>query len=310
MLFRRAVLTIGIVVATGLPMAGTATAAPGPAAGQITATDYSAGLPAMVSLDPVSGNVTKTFAQNAEDGVFSAKRSAVAYIQRDETCIPQPEGCSYARNLVVANADGSGQHILVKGIPHEGSGLPDVSHPDWSPDGKRVVYDSPRGLEWINTDGTGQEVLTNGDSGAFSPDGKSIAFNKATMYEKADGVYEYGWDIWVMDTATRKMRQVSTVRDARSAPGWSPDGRRIVFSTTHGLSVVDVATGAVTELESAWPTSFSSTRRPFFSPDGARIVFEAADRDYTHGVYVVDADGKNVRVLTNQPVIPTGWLNR
>lgn len=104
----------GIVVAAGLRIAGTAAAAQGTAASRITATDYSSDSPALVSLDPVSGDVIGTFAQNAEDGVLSPKGSTLAYIQRDDTCIPQTEGCMYARNLVVADADGSDQHVLVR----------------------------------------------------------------------------------------------------------------------------------------------------------------------------------------------------
>lgn len=310
MLFKRAVLAVGIVVAAGLPTAGTAAAEQGTVAGRITATGYSSGSPALVSLDPVSGDVIRTFAQNAQDGVLSPKGSTVAYIQRDDTCIPQTEGCTYARNLVVA--DGSDQHVLVRGIAPETNEAPYVGHPDWSPDGKRIVYDSPRGLEWIKSDGTGQEVLTTGGAGTFSPDGQSIAFVKTTTYETADG-WEYGTDVWVMDIATRQVHQISTARNALSTPvDWSPDGQRIVYLTENGLSAVHVATGAVTELQSSWTTPLSSIQGPVFSPDGTRIAFSAMDDfDYTSSTYVVDAaDGKNLQVLTDQAVTPTDWLSR
>ncbi|MFD3475883.1 DPP IV N-terminal domain-containing protein [Streptomyces sp. NPDC058695] len=311
--FKRVVVAVGIVVAAGLPTAGTATAEQGSAAGQITATGYSSGSPALVSLDPVSGDVIRTFAQNAEEGVLSPKGSTVAYIQRDDTCIPQTEGCMYARNLVVADGDGSDQHVLVRGIAPETNEAPYVGHPDWSPDGKRIVYDSPRGMEWIKSDGTGQEVLTTtGGAGTVSPDGQSIAFVRTTTYETDDG-WEYGRDVWVMDIATRQVRQISTARNARSTPvDWSPDGQRIVYVTENGLNAVDVATGAVTELQSSWATPLSSVQGPVFSPDGTRIAFSATDDfDYTHSTYVVDAaDGKNLQVLTDQAVTPTDWLSR
>ncbi|MEV6703038.1 DPP IV N-terminal domain-containing protein, partial [Streptomyces sp. NPDC051453] len=301
MLFKHVVLAVGVVVAAGLPTAGTAGAEQGTAAGRITATGYSSGSPALVSLDPVSGDVIRTFALNAEDGVLSPKGSTVAYIQRDDTCIPQTEGCMYARNLVVADGDGSGQHVLVRGIAPETNEAPYVGHPDWSPDSKRIVYDSPRGMEWIKSDGTGQEVLTTtGGAGTFSPDGQSIAFVRTTTYETADGL-ENGRDVWVMDIATRQVHQISTTHNARSTPvDWSPDGQRIVYATENGLNAVNVATGAVTELQSSWVTPLSSIQGPVFSPDGTRITFSAMDDgDYSHSTYVVDAaDGKNLQVLT------------
>lgn len=313
MLFKRVVLAVGIAVAAGLPAAGTAAAEQGAAAGQITATGYSSSSPALVSLDPVSGDVIRTFAQNAEDGVLSPKGSTVAYVQRDDTCIPQTEGCMYARNLVVADADGSDQHVLVRGIAPETNEAPYVGHPDWSPDGKRIVYDSPRGMEWIKSDGTGQEVLTTtGGAGTFSPDGRSIAFVRTTTYETADG-WEYGRDVWVMDVADRQVHQVSTARNARSTPvDWSPDGQRIVYVTENGLNSVHVATGAVTELQNSWTTPLSNIQGAVFSPDGTQIAFSAVDDfDHTHSTYAVDAaDGKNLQVLTDQAVTPTDWLSR
>ncbi|MFF1258794.1 MULTISPECIES: DPP IV N-terminal domain-containing protein [unclassified Streptomyces] len=313
MLFKHVVLAVGVVVAAGLPTAGTAAAEQGTAAGRITATGYSSGSPALVSLDPVSGDVIRTFAQNAEDGVLSPKGSTVAYIQRDDTCVPQTEGCMYARNLVVADVDGSDQHVLVRGIAPETNEAPYVGHPDWSPDSKRIVYDSPRGMEWIKSDGTGQEVLTTtGGAGTFSPDGQSIAFVRTTTYETAEG-WETGRDVWVMDIATRQVHQISTTHNARSTPvDWSPDGQRIVYATENGLNAVNVATGTVTELQGSWATPLSSIQGPVFSPDGTRITFSAMDDgDYSHSTYVVDAaDGKNLQVLTDQAVAPTDWLSR
>ncbi|MEU9744893.1 hypothetical protein [Streptomyces niveus] len=49
-----------------------------------------------------------------------------------------------------------------------------------------------------------------------------------------------------------------------------------------------------------------------FSPDGTQIAFSATDDvDYTHSTYVIDAaDGRNLRVLTDQAATPTDWLNR
>ncbi|MFD9808040.1 TolB family protein [[Kitasatospora] papulosa] len=309
---KRAVLAVAVAVAAGLTTTGTA-AAEQSAASWITATDYSSGSPALVSLDPADGDVLETFAQNAEEGVLSPKGTTAAYIQRDSTCLPRTEGCVYARNLVVAEADGSDQHVLVEGIAPETGEAPYVGHPDWSPDGRRIVYSSPRGLEWIRSDGTGQEVLTTtGGAGTFSPDGRSIAFVRTTAYETADG-WEYGRDVWSVDVATRQARQISTAHDAVSAPvDWSPDGQRIAYATTAGLNTVHVPTGAVTELRSGWATSLSEVRGPVFSPDGTLVAFSAVDDAAgTRGTHVVDAaEGTELRVLTGPAAIPTDWQAR
>ncbi|WP_411087001.1 hypothetical protein [Streptomyces sp. 061-3] len=308
MRFTHAALTVGLTVAASLSLSGTATAGGTVEAGRITATDYSAGSPATVALDPATGSVTTTFAQAAEDGVVSPKGSRVAYIQRRDTCIPQAEGCMYARDLVIAAADGSDRRVLAEGVQPEDATAPYVGHPDWSPSGKRIVYDSPRGLEWIATDGTGAEVLTSGSRGTFSPDGRSIAFLKTTSYETPDG-WESGSDVYILDLATREVRAVTTDHRAGSTPAdWSPDGQRVVQSTGHGLRITDVATGAATEPQ--WPTPLSSIQNPVFSPDGSRIAFTAVD-DFagTSGAYVVDAaDGGNLGVLTDRPVTLTDWL--
>ncbi|MFI2350354.1 hypothetical protein ACH492_25560 [Streptomyces sp. NPDC019443] len=308
MRFTHAALTVGLAVTTSLSLAGTASARGTVEAGRITATDYSAGSPATVALDPATGSVTTTFAQAAEDGVLSPKGSRVAYIQRRDTCIPQDEGCMYARDLVIADADGSDRRVLAEGVQPEDATAPYVGHPDWSPSGKRIVYDSPRGLEWIATDGTGAEVLTFGSRGTFSPDGRSIAFLKATSYETPNG-WEYGSDIYILDLATREVRALTTDHQALSTPvDWSPDGQRVVHSTGHGLRITDVATGAATEPQ--WPMPLSGIQNPVFSPDGNRIAFTAVD-DFagTNGAYVVDAaDGGNLRVLTDRPVTLTDWL--
>ncbi|MFF0062651.1 TolB family protein [Streptomyces sp. NPDC005279] len=307
MRFTYAAFTVGLAVATSLPLAGTATAGGTVEAGRITATDYSAASPASVALDPATGSVTATFAQAAEDGVLSPKGSRVAYIQRRDTCVPQDEGCMYARDPVIAEADGSDRRVLAGGVQPEDASAPYVGHPDWAPSGKRIVYDSPRGLEWIATDGTGAEVLTSGSRGTFSPDGRSVSFLKATSYETPTG-WEYGSDVYVLDLATREVRAVSTDHQAWSTPAdWSPDGQRVVHSTGHGLRITDMATGASTEPQ--WPMPLSGIQNPVFSPDGTRIAFTAVDDSTgTGGVYVVDAaDGGNLRVLTDRPVTLTDW---
>ena len=100
-----------------------------------------------------------------------------------------------------------------------------------------------------------------------------------------------------------------TEADARFEydPAFSPDGRRIAFTTWS-----DDAYGTVTVMDADGRNERTLTTRPGhfntprFSPDGRHIVFQRADGDGLRGnlygmktgLYVVDADGGNERLVS------------
>jgi hypothetical protein len=80
--------------------------------------------------------------------------------------------------LGVAEADGSGTHLLVEGR---------IGRVAWSPDGRQLAYfgsldanSVPHTLEVVQADGTGARLLAQGDllQAAWSPDGSMIAFTR------------------------------------------------------------------------------------------------------------------------------------
>jgi TolB protein len=99
--------------------------------------------------------------------------------------------CASGPELWVIDIDGKNPHKIAKL-----AGMM-VAYPRWSPDGKKIVYGMVSGLPpnhktdifIINTDGSGEKALTNGDGiseyPCWSPDGKSIAFQTSR-----DGNYE------------------------------------------------------------------------------------------------------------------------
>ena len=102
--------------------------------------------------------------------------------------------------------------------------VPDAA-PDWSPDGKRIVYGSRRkdGIDSdivvMNADGTSKKNLTRNSPAydalpAFSPNGKWIAFSRDT----SDGRSE----VWKMRAdGTRQVRLTEGFESARY-PDWQP----------------------------------------------------------------------------------------
>jgi hypothetical protein len=93
-----------------------------------------------------------------------------------------------------------------------------------------------------------------------------------------------------------------TTRDSgvNSDPSMSPDGSRVVFvsdqtvigGTGTDLYVVDVATGAVTQITNNGNDVLEAA--PEWSPDGTRIVYQSKTADQeAWGISVVGADGSN-----------------
>jgi Tol biopolymer transport system component len=72
--------------------------------------------------------------------------------------------------IYTVNIDGTGEKVLTNNNMSEGNG-------DWSPDGRRIVFQATSGVNIMNANGTQQNTLFPGGTGpAWSPDGKKITF--------------------------------------------------------------------------------------------------------------------------------------
>jgi TolB protein len=165
-----------------------------------------------------------------------------------------------------------------------------------STDGRRVVFTSTRDgdLDIYSMDADGRNVrrLTSElgyDGGPFfSRDGKKIVYRayhpktpeQVARYKRllAENVIEpANFEIWVMDADGRNKRRVTDFGAASFAPYFTPDGRRIIFSSNlenprgrnFDLYLVNLdGTGLERVTYSEVFDGF-----PMFSPDGRRLVF-------------------------------------
>jgi TolB protein len=106
--------------------------------------------------------------------------------------------------------------------------------PAWNPKtGQQVAFVSDRGglpnLYLMNADGSNVEKLELQDKGyvidpAWSPNGQLLAFS----WRRPNGNY----DLYVMDTATRQIVELTRDAARNERPSWAPDGRHIVFEST------------------------------------------------------------------------------
>ena len=105
------------------------------------------------------------------------------------------------------------------------------SNPQFSPDGRRVAFESERTGEheiWLaEADGSSPWRLTHGPglmqgSPRWSPDGRRIAFHSRSE--------EGGYDVWTIDADGASPRRLTQDPGDESVPSWSRDGRFIYFA--------------------------------------------------------------------------------
>jgi dipeptidyl aminopeptidase/acylaminoacyl peptidase len=204
-------------------------------------------------------------------------------------------------DIYTVNADGTGRERITADLDDEGS-------PDWSPDGRRIIYtrfsrsDFSYDIYAINADGSEVKRLTQlGDAGSpsWSPDGEKIAF---TRNSTVTGIY-------LMDADGTDIKQVIPTTGDASRAKWSPDGRRLVFSQGTGacddVFVVDVDGSDMHQL-TFLPGCDSS---PTWSPDGKKIAYTRVDETAgTWQIYVMNADGTGATpISTRRALVTPDW---
>jgi Tol biopolymer transport system component len=133
-------------------------------------------------------------------------------------------------------------------------------------------------------------VSTREDSrGAWSPDGRTIAFNSDRQGEM---------NIWVHDVATGVDRRLTSGPGGDYQPSWAPDGRTLAFFSARGGSI-DIWSVAVDDgLLRRLTDDPGMDINPFFSPDGLSIAF-MSDRLGRTDIWVMNADGSGQRRVTS-----------
>jgi Tol biopolymer transport system component len=110
----------------------------------------------------VSDAEQETNTRNVSDVVWSPTGDWLAYVQ------------NWSEDTL------EGQISLVRPNGDDARGLVPGDAPDWSPDGKQIVYVHNGSIWTVNVDGTdAHQLVPNGHSPAWSRDGQMIAFMRA-----------------------------------------------------------------------------------------------------------------------------------
>ena len=170
-----------------------------------------------------------------------------------------------------------------------------------SPDGKKVVFtslkDGDLDIYTMNVDGTDVRRLTTApgyDGGPWwSPDGKQIAYRAwhpvdtaLVSYRELLGqrlVRPNRMELWVMNADGSGQRQITQLGGANFGPSWTPDGRRLIFSSNYtqprsGNFDLYLVNLDGTGLERV-TTSDTFDGFPMFSPDGRKLVWASNRHD-------------------------------
>jgi Tol biopolymer transport system component len=194
-------------------------------------------------------------------------------------------------------------------------GLAGAFQPCWSPDGEWIAFglgywfaerNTMTAALWrVRRDGTGAEQLTDGTlhSGfpSYSADGKELVYRVWSAKQKG---------LRILNLETRTSRVLTEGID--NLPGWSPDGKRIVFTRRREDGNYDVytihpdGTGLFrcTDHESSdGHAVWSADGRIMWSGSQHGFRDEAALYEQTfqqYGqIYMMNADGSDKRILTD-----------
>ncbi len=203
-------------------------------------------------------------------------------------------------NLHCANIDGSGDTVLA-----ELNSYSRYVEYEFSPDGSQVLYEADTKLYLINTDGTGQFLLTNGNYSTFSADGTRIYFVDFSREQTEDGyalISDEGICSIRLDGSDKHaLVDRDLFERSDGMPFYSPDKSRflISFSSYYEKNDKDYAQvinekGQLSEIIDITIDAYDKDEVIRFSPDGSCLLISDVS-SINNKFFFVDSDGRNNR---------------
>ena len=221
-----------------------------------------------------------------ETGVFSNVTMTVPF----QDVSDQRTQMTLGSNLEIMEVSSGKREVIYK-VPHS------IQAPNWSPDGKKLLYNDGKGLmhtfdlatrtpKLLNTG----NVKANNNDHVISFDGKMIGLSSS--------VRELGGSIiYTVPFSGGNPKQI-TPKGPSYLHGWSPDGQSLVYcgSRNGDYDVYKISVNGGEEIRLTDAKGLDDG--PEYSPDGKYIYFNSV-RSGSMQIWRMNPDGKNQEQVTN-----------
>ena len=159
----------------------------------------------------------------------------------------------------------------------------------------RIAFLRGSAVRIIDSDGA-NEITVPTDENGYSPAWSPTARRSSTT---RSGRWDLVWCCWISSLEGREHRD-GAAKHAVHHAGLSPDGSRSCFraSGDNGSDLFSISVAGGDQPRRITSLKGTENTNPTPSPNGRRYVF-VSDQQTHPELYITDADGSNVEVLTN-----------